>query len=168
MSFTKAAAAWWGSGALVVVAGVGTTYLLTSGTAPVAPSSATSNPGSATASGGSASYPITLTGAVDGKLAPGTPASLNVTITNTNPEDIVVTEVTAQISTVTSAGIAAKPACSADWFTMGTFSGSKLVTKNSSGVVALPVTLSDLTETDQDNCKGATYSFTFTALAQQA
>jgi hypothetical protein len=127
-----------------------------------------SGSGGGNLSSGNPGHTITVTGVVSGKIAPGVPATLTVTINNTNNQAIVVTNVTGSINGVTSAGQAGKPVCSKSWYSLGSFSGSKPIAQNSSGSVVLPVTFSDLPTTNQDNCKGATYSFTFTATANQA
>ena len=44
----------------------------------------------------------------------------------------------------------------------------KLIDQGATGTVQLPLTFADLATTNQDNCKGATVSFSFTANADQA
>jgi hypothetical protein len=118
--------------------------------------------------GSNPGHPITVTGAVVGKINLGSPATLNVTIANPNNQDILVTSVTGAITSVTSAGLTGRPACSSTWYSVGSFTGSKTITKNSSGQVTIPLTLTNLPSTNQDNCKGSTVHFSFTAQARQA
>ncbi|MCW2674769.1 MAG: hypothetical protein JWP14_3358 [Frankiales bacterium] len=179
MAVSKAAAAWLSSAILVSGAtGVAIVQLATSPTSNAAqPSSPTLGGGSASSSastngnngnGSNPGHPITLTGTVTGKITLGTPTTLNITISNPNNQDIVVTSVTGAITSVTSAGLVGRPVCSSSWYTVGTFAGTKTILKNSNGLVTLPLALPDLTSTNQDNCKGSTVHFSFTAQAQQA
>jgi hypothetical protein len=175
VAVSKAASAWLSSAILVSGAvGVAIVQLATTPTSNAAqPSSPTLGGGNVSSNGNNGNssnpgHPITLTGSVTGTITLGTPTTLNITISNPNNQDIVVTSVTGAISSVTSAGLVGRPVCSSNWYTVGSFNGSKTVTKNSSGLVALPLVLSDLTSTNQDNCKGSTVHFSFTAQAQQA
>jgi hypothetical protein len=180
VSVSRVAVAAWLSSAAVVTsaAGVGIYQLTTASSSSTSTSS--SQPSAQTLGGGSVDsnngngnnanpgHPITLTGAVVGKLGPGTSATLNVTISNPNNQDIVVTSVTGAITSVTSAGLVGRLACSSSWYSLGSFSGSKTIAKNKNAQVPLALTLTNLPGTNQDNCKGATVRFTFTAQAQQA
>jgi hypothetical protein len=184
VSVSRVAVAAWLSSAAVVTsaAGVGIYQLTTASSSSSSSSTSSSQPSAQTLGGGSVDsnngngngnnanpgHPITLTGAVVGKLGPGTSATLNVTISNPNNQDIVVTSVTGAITSVTSAGLVGRLACSSSWYSLGSFSGSKTIAKNKNAQVPLALTLTNLPGTNQDNCKGATVRFTFTAQAQQA
>ena len=119
-------------------------------------------------SGNNPGHSITVSGAVQGEVAPGHPATLVVTITNANNQDILVTSVTGAVTSVTTAHQAGKPACSTAWYQVGSFSGSLAIAKNGSGKVSLPVTFVNSATVNQDNCKGQQYTFSFTAQARQA
>jgi hypothetical protein len=182
VAVSKAAAAWLSSAILVTGAvGVAIVQLATTPTSNAAqPSSQTlgggnvsngngnGNGNNGNGNGNNSGHPITLTGAVTGTITLGTPTTLDITISNPNNQDIVVTSVTGAITSVTSAGLVGRPVCSSSWYSVGSFTGTKTITKNSNGLVALPLALTDLTSTNQDNCKGSTVRFSFTAQAQQA
>ena len=128
----------------------------------------TGNGSTGSTTGSNPGHPITVTGAIVGKISLGAPTTLNVTIANPNNQDILVTSVTGAITSVTSAGLVGRPACSTSWYSVGSFSGSKSISKNSSGQVSIPLTLTNLPSTNQDNCKGSTVNFSFSAQARQA
>ena len=130
--------------------------------APTAPN------GSGNGGGSGNGHTIAVTGVVSGSLGPGSPATLLVTITNPNNQDVVVTSVTASVTSVAPGALAGKPACSLSWYHVGSFSGSRTVAKNSSATIGLPLTFTDVPSTNQDNCKGASYTYSFTAQARQA
>lgn len=118
--------------------------------------------------GGNAGHAITVSGVVQGQVAPGRSATLVVTISNPNNQDILVTSVTGSVTSVTTGHQAGKPACSTSWYQVGSFSGSLRIAKNANGVISLPVTFLNSPNVNQDNCKGAQYTFSFTAEARQA
>jgi hypothetical protein len=117
---------------------------------------------------GAPGHRIDVTGTLTGTPAPGGAASLDVTITNTNSQAIVVRSVSGTITAVTSGGLAGRPACDKSWYSLGSFTGTMRIERGASDSVQLPVVLQDLTNVNQDNCKGATFTYTFTAAAQQA
>jgi hypothetical protein len=181
----KVAAAVWLSSAAVAMSAAGLgVYQLTAGSTASAsqPSSPTQGGGTITQGNGNGNngngngnsgtgnpgHAITLTGTVAGKISPHSPATLNITIDNPNNQDIVVTSVSGSITSVTSAGLADRPVCSAAWYSVGAFAGPLTINKNKSAQVSVPLTLTDLPSTNQDNCKGSTVQFSFTAQAQQA
>jgi hypothetical protein len=163
-------------GALVVASMVSTAVLELAGSAATkSPDATTLGGGSASAQGNngngnpnSVGHTISLSGSVVGRVAPGSPATLTVTISNPNNQDIVVTSLTGTITSVTTLGLPGRPACSTSWYSVGTFTGSKAIAKNKSGTISVPLSLADLPSTNQDNCKGSTVQFAFTAQAQQA
>jgi len=127
------------------------------------------NNGNGNGNGGSNNgHPLTVSGQVTGSVGPGSPASLVITIANPNNQDVLVTSVTGAITSVTTGSQAGKPSCSVSWYHVGSFSGSKAIAKNASGTVSLPVTFDDLSNVNQDNCKGAHYTYSFTVQARQA
>jgi hypothetical protein len=130
----------------------------------------TTESNSSSAGGGSsnAGHPLVVSGTVVGTVGPGSPARLGVTIDNPNNQGVILTSVSGTISAVSSAGISGKPVCSVSWYHVGSFVGPRTIPKNSSTSVDLPVTFDDLPSVNQDNCKGAQYTYTFTAQARQA
>jgi hypothetical protein len=113
-------------------------------------------------------HPIRLSGVVTGRITPGRPATLTVTVSNPNNQDVVVTSLTGSVTSVSSQVLAGRPPCSATWFTVGTFAGARTIAAKGSAEVAVPVALTDLPATNQDNCKGGTLQLAFTAQARQA
>ncbi|MCW2674123.1 MAG: hypothetical protein JWP14_2712 [Frankiales bacterium] len=175
MTVAKAALTWWTSAALVVT-GVGAAgYQLVASPSNAATASTSGNGNGNNGNGngngggnGDSSHPIVVTGTVSSKPVPGTPVTLAVKIDNNKNQAINVRTVTAQITSVSSAGATGKPVCSTSWFTLGSFSGSQHINQGATGTVQLPLLLKDLPATNQDNCKGATFNFTFAATADQA
>jgi hypothetical protein len=130
----------------------------------------TSNSSNSSAGGSSSNpgHPLVVSGTVVGSVAPGSPAHLVVTISNPNNQAVLLTSVSGAITSVASAGLAHKPVCSASWYHVASFSGSRTIAKSSSTSVELQVTFDDLPTVNQDNCKGAQYTYSFTAQARQA
>jgi len=131
------------------------------------------NNGNGNGNGGSSGttsngHPITLTGNVTGQPGPGVTAKLNVTIDNGKNQAIVVRTVTATVTSVTTGTQAGKPQCKTSWYSIAPFSGSLPIAAGGKGVVPLTVTFTDEPAINQDNCRGATYSFSFNATADQA
>ena len=172
---TKPLTALVAGGALVVVSLVSTATLQLSGASAPPPrdpslgggSTTPGNKGNGNAGASNPGHPIGLSGTVVGHVAPGSPATLTVTINNPNNQDIIVTSLTGTITSVTTLGLPGRPACSPSWYSAGTFTGSKPIAKNTSGTVSVPLMLADLAATNQDNCKGSTVQFSFTAQARQ-
>jgi hypothetical protein len=173
---------WWLAAASLLLLASGASFVLVAnngsggGTAAAKPSPAPSsdsfgggNTSNANGNGsnGNNGHAINVTGAVAGLLYPGRPSTLNVSVQNPNNQDIVVTSVTASITAVGSRGTVGLPSCNKSWFSVGSYAGSRTVAKNASSVFALPLTLTNLS-VNQDNCKGVSYSFAFTANAQGA
>lgn len=117
---------------------------------------------------GSPGKAITVTGAASGVLAPGRDDLVTVTITNPNSSDILVTKVTGTVTGVTGAATPTTlPVCDAAWYQLRDFTGSARVLANKSGTVQMVVHFDDRAM-NQDRCKGARYTFNFTASANQA
>lgn len=178
MAVTKlAVAGWLTAAAAVTTVGVAGIYQLVATSTPAAAASNNGNGNghvngnNGNGAGGTNQPPgkaVTVSGSVVGKIGLGSPATLNVTVDNPNNQALVITKVMGTITSVTSAGQAGKPACSAAWYSVGTFTGSKALPKNGSAIVAVPLTLTPLSSTNQDNCKGSTVTFAFSATAEQA
>ena len=118
--------------------------------------------------GGGQGHSLDVSGTVVGSVGPGSPARLVITVSNPNNQDVLLTSVSGNVTSVTSAGLSGKPVCSASWYHVGSFTGSRTITKGARTTVELPVTFDDLTTTNQDNCKRAHYTYSFTAQARQA
>lgn len=129
---------------------------------------ASSGQGNSGLNQGDSGHSITLVGSVIGRISPTTPATLSLTIQNPNDQEIVVTRVTGSVTSVTSAGFAGRPICVIGWYSVGSFTGTRSIGKHGSSVVSVPISLSNLPSTNQDNCKGSTLHFSFTAQARQA
>jgi len=112
-------------------------------------------------------HPLVVTGTVLGRPVPGVPTAVEITVGNPGNQPIVVETVTAQVDRVASSP-GTGPACRADWFEVGSFRGELPVARQSSGAVQLPLTLRDLTSTNQDRCQGVTLTLTYTAKARKA
>ena len=113
-------------------------------------------------------HAITVTAVLTGQLGPGSPASLRVTITNPNSQAVEVTSVSGAITSVVTGTLPGRMACSASWYHVEPFTGSQPVARNGSITVPLRVTFDDVPTTNQDNCKGARFTYSFTAQARQA
>ena len=126
---------------------------------------------SGSSSGSAVSSPgrrLALSGTVVGSVAPGQAARLVVTITNRGNQRVELSSVSASVTSVSSAGLAGAPTCSASWYHVGSFTGPRTIAKGASTTVELPITFSNSATTNQDNCKGAQYRYSFTAQARQA
>ena len=101
-------------------------------------------------------------------VGPGKAGSVTVTVTNPNNQAANLTRLSGSVIGVTSVKNNKLPACRADWISLGSWSGSKAVAANTSTTLTMPVTFNNLATTNQDNCKGVTYTFSFTVNGQQA
>lgn len=112
---------------------------------------------------------FTISGSLDHTLAPGVTGNLDLALSNPNNQPITVSGLTVAIAQVS------KSACTATGnFSIKQFTGSVTVPANSTkklsvlGVTNLPqVTMVDL-PTNQDACKGATLTLTYTGTGQGA
>lgn len=100
-------------------------------------------------------------------IAPGFDGTLTVKVENPNQQDVILTSLVGTITGVTP-GVGGTPQCEAAWFDIVDFSGAMRITKNSNAMVPLTVSFANLPNVNQDRCKGATYTFSFTATANQA
>ena len=101
-------------------------------------------------------------------VAPGRAGSVTVTVTNPNNQAANLTSLSGTITSVTSVKNKDIPACSMSWIKMGSWVGTKAVAAKSSTTLTMPVTFNNLATTNQDNCKGVAYTFSFTVNGQQA
>ena len=101
-------------------------------------------------------------------IAPGVGGTLTVRVENPNNQAVRLTSVSAAVHSVTQ-GASGPVACDKDWFVISPLTDiSVLIGKRGREDVELDVEFTNLPGTNQDRCKGAQYSFTFTATADQA
>jgi hypothetical protein len=165
---TKLILAGWGSGVLAVTA-AGVVLVAQGGDwAPAQPSASVASTSAAKTADKENEPPgksLIVTGIITGRVAPGLPAVLTVTVQNPNNQDLLLKTVAGQVTSVTSGPNGLLAACDKSWFSIGSFSGSQTVARNASTSLQLPVSLANISAVNQDNCKGATYNFSFTASA---
>lgn len=101
-------------------------------------------------------------------VAPGVDGTLTVRVENPNNQAVRLTGITGDVSQVTQ-GTSGPTACDKDWFVISPLTGTPvLIEKKSHEDFELDVTFTNLPSINQDRCKGAQYSFTFSATAVQA
>jgi hypothetical protein len=142
--------------------------------APTTPGNGQGNNGNGGGNGGGGSSTpagktLNVSGTVVGQVAPGVPATLNVTVQNPNSSDVDLTALTAAMTSVETQqpGTDERPACNKDWFVIGQLTATQRIARDGQLVVSLPITLLKSATVNQDNCKGVTYTFGFTATANQ-
>lgn len=120
------------------------------------------------ASSGSGSPGKALTATVQGvtDIAPGRNGTVTVVVSNPNNQAVNVTRVAGSVTSVTSGTRSGLLACDPEWILLDEFNGSTVIGKNATGTVTMPVRF-DNKSINQDNCKGVTYSFSFTVFGQQ-
>lgn len=128
----------------------------------VAEPSADAGGGSAEAADGSG---LATSSRVVGDVAPGSPASLVISLGNPGSAPLVVTAVSARVTSV--AGPTPGAPCSVDWYEVEPFRGSRAVPAGGSTTVELAVVFVDSPTVNQDGCKGATYAYTYRVEARQ-
>ena len=101
-------------------------------------------------------------------VAPGQDGSVTVRVTNPNNQAALVTSLTGTVTGVSSGNRPGLQQCKKEWIVLGSFTGSQPVGANNSTLVQVPVTFTDLSTTNQDNCKGVAYTFSFTVTGRQA
>lgn len=116
---------------------------------------------------------FSLSGAVNGPLAPGLSRQLLVTVSNPNNQPMQVTKISVTVGNPTGGlGRPSLPACVKGWVSSVNYlyvSGTKTIAPaNGAVVVSLPISLVNLSATNQDNCKGATFPISLTGEGQQA
>jgi hypothetical protein len=100
-------------------------------------------------------------------VAPGKVGSVTVRVTNPNNQGVLVTGLTGSVTGVGSGNRPGLLQCNKSWIVLGSFAGSQPVAANGNTLVTVPVTFSNLSTTNQDNCKGVTYTFSFTVTGRQ-
>lgn len=101
------------------------------------------------------------------RVAPGHRGSVTVQVTNPNAQAAVLTSLNGKITGVGSRGNSTLPTCQASWITLGTWTGSVGVAGGGRTTLTVPVTFTN-TAANQDNCKGVSYTFSFTVNGRQA
>lgn len=114
------------------------------------------NANSSNSNGQGNGHSVSVTGVVIGALAPGRTAQLQVTVSNPNNQNVTLTSVQPAI------GVPSSKNCLASWFTVGSFTGSTPIAKNSTARVTLALSMRNTT-TNQDACKDATLPLSFSA-----
>jgi hypothetical protein len=195
MIATKAVAQWGGGSLLIVSVGASTALLVNTASAvpkPTKPPTTSpgngqggGNNGNGVGNGTSGASPAskslqiaraskTPTGqdvpVLDGALTPGASGTLTLNVTNPENQRVKLTLLKGETTGVTTKTPSVAPdACSPGWFVFDPYTvpaGTYLLpgeTKQLSLTVRM-----DNKPVNQDNCQGQTYSFTFTATADQA
>lgn len=183
---TNKALAWWGGGAVLVASTAVTGILVAQSSAAPAggtvagttssagkgqgngPGGGNNGNGAGNGSGGAQPPPkaLSVQHTMLGTVRLGTPATMRVTVTNPNNQAVDLKTVTANVTNVVSAA-GTTPACTPSNFSISSYNGTRRIAKNGSTSVDLLVSMAE-NGANQDRCKGATYSFSFTATADQA
>jgi hypothetical protein len=101
-------------------------------------------------------------------VAPGKVGSVTVRVNNPNNQAALITDLTGSVTGIGSGNRPGLQQCNKSWIVLGSFAGSQPVAANSYTLVTVPVTFTNLATTNQDNCKGVTYTFSFTVNGRQA
>ena len=101
-------------------------------------------------------------------VAPGRQATITVRVSNPNNQPVRLTDLSGRVTGVTSGTRPAIPTCDPAWFQIGTWQGSQLIAAKSTGTAAMPVSFDNKPTTNQDNCKGVRYTYSFTATGVQS
>lgn len=104
---------------------------------------------------------LVVSGRVVGRVAPGTDASLVVSIANPFDTEVVVSAVTGSVTSVQPVG------CLPSWFRVGRVTDPQALAANGRRTVVLPVVFLDSPTVNQDVCRGATYRFSIDVRARQ-
>jgi len=160
----KAVALWSGS---VLLLGATTLGLMQMYVATAAPDNCGNCQGNG-GGGGSPGKAITVSGVAVTPIAPGRAGTVTVTVRNPNNQDVLVTRVSGSVTRVTSPSGTSVPTCLDSWFILGAIDQSRLITRNTTGTVTLPVRFKNEPEINQDDCKNVRYNFSFTVFGQQA
>lgn len=97
-------------------------------------------------------------------IAPGHDGRVTVSVHNPNSQPVDVTRVAGAVTGVGSGSLPG-PECTPAMFTLADFTGSQRIDPDSSSTLPLTVHFVDLA-TNQDNCKGVRYTFSFTVYGQ--
>jgi hypothetical protein len=125
-----------------------------------------SNNGNANGNANGKSLSVALVSATP--IYPGRTGTLTLRVDNTNQQDVVLTSVTSAVTSVTTGTKTGIPACNKSWFQIGGLVGTALVNGRSARTITVPVTMVNTSNVNQDNCKGVTYTFSFTVNGRQA
>lgn len=117
--------------------------------------------------GGTGPKSLTVVGVVTSNVGPGASVPMTVTVTNVGSRRIDLTSVRGTVTSVTTRNLPDLFACDKAWYSIGTFTGSRSLDKGASTTLTLPVRF-DNRAFNQDNCKGATYTYSLTATGQGA
>ena len=109
---------------------------------------------------------LAVSGRVLGLVGIAHPATLLVTVTNRSSGTITLNRVVGALTGVGSVGDAAHPVCDRRWYSVGSSQAPVRLQRGASAQIPLPVILRDL-PVNQDNCKGAVYTFRVSASGQQ-
>ena len=102
-------------------------------------------------------------------VAPGHDGTITVRVDNPNSQPVVVTRVAGAVTSVTPAQRRATlPTCSAAWFGIDPYLGSRVIAANSTDTLSMRASFTDRGDTNQDNCKDVSYHFSFTVHGQQS
>jgi hypothetical protein len=101
-------------------------------------------------------------------IAPGKTGTVTVNVTNPNSQAANLTSLTGIVTGVGSGTRAGLPKCEPSWVVLGGWTGTRNVAGNGSTALSMPVSFTDKPTTNQDNCKGVTYTFSFVVNGQQA
>jgi hypothetical protein len=96
------------------------------------------------------------------KVAPGVSGSVTVSVYNPNNQAVTLTAASGTVTGVNRTG------CNKAWIVLGAWPGPQVALgAKSYTTLDLPLSFDDKA-TNQDACKGATYSFSFTVTGKQA
>lgn len=109
---------------------------------------------------------LVVTSVTPAGLGPGAPVRMSVTIANEQAQAVLLTSVIGAVLTVQSGTRPALLACERQWYRIGSFTGRTMIAKGGRSTLYLPVALDNL-PVNQDNCKGALYTYTLTATAMK-
>lgn len=125
------------------------------------------NGGSVTTGSSSPGKAFTVAVAATTPVAPGRRGSVTVQVTNPNSQAAVLTSLAGSVTGIGTRGNPRLPACQASWVTLGSWTGAVDVAGGGRTLLTVPVTFTN-TPSNQDNCKGVSYTFSFTVNGRQA
>lgn len=111
---------------------------------------------------------VTTPASATQSVAPGSPGWVTVSVNNPNNQAVVLTGVT---GTVTSVATGTRPGllpCNKSWISIQPWTSRQTLAANGTTTVKLATTFNNLSTTNQDNCKGVAFNFSFTATGDQA
>ena len=105
---------------------------------------------------------LLVTSVTTARVGPGAPVRMTVTVANQDSKVIVLNSVVGAVLTVGSGSQSNLLTCDRRWYHIGPFTGQTSIAKGGRTTLTLPVTFDNLA-VNQDNCKGAIYTYTLTA-----